>query len=264
MAINPIARPEIPPLENGDRLTREEFHRRYLAMPENVRAELIDGQVYIGAEFPADTQFRDRDVPLLENGDSLSQEEFHRRYLAMPPQMHAELIDGVVYLASPVKLRAHGRPHAAIIGWLMAFESSRRDVELGDNTTILLEGGNEPQPDALLRYIEGRTTVNEEGYVVGAPELVAEVAASSVSFDMNRKLEMYARNGAQEYLVWRTRDAAFDWFVLRDGKYERLEPGDNGVIRSGVFPGLQLNIQALLAGDFAAVMTEQLAANAKA
>ncbi len=38
--------PAIPLLENGDRLTREEFHRRYEAMPENVKAELINGVVF--------------------------------------------------------------------------------------------------------------------------------------------------------------------------------------------------------------------------
>src|SRR5687768_8778656 len=38
---------DIPPLRNGDHLTREEFHRRYEAMGEGVRAELIEGIVYL-------------------------------------------------------------------------------------------------------------------------------------------------------------------------------------------------------------------------
>ena len=36
----------IPPLENGDRLTRAEFERRYDAMPHLKKAELIEGEVY--------------------------------------------------------------------------------------------------------------------------------------------------------------------------------------------------------------------------
>ena len=37
----------IPPLENGDRLTRVEFERRYDAMPHLKKAELIEGEVFI-------------------------------------------------------------------------------------------------------------------------------------------------------------------------------------------------------------------------
>lgn len=37
------------PLESGDRLTREEFHRRYCARPDIKRAELIEGVVYVAA-----------------------------------------------------------------------------------------------------------------------------------------------------------------------------------------------------------------------
>src|SRR5438034_100766 len=38
---------EIPPLQNGDRLTRAEFERRYDAMPDLKKAELVEGVVYI-------------------------------------------------------------------------------------------------------------------------------------------------------------------------------------------------------------------------
>jgi hypothetical protein len=38
--------PKLPPLENGDRLTRPEFERRYQAMPHIKKAELIEGVVY--------------------------------------------------------------------------------------------------------------------------------------------------------------------------------------------------------------------------
>ncbi len=44
----------IPPLENGDRLSRYEFERRYNAMPSLKKAELIEGIVYM----PAALRFR--------------------------------------------------------------------------------------------------------------------------------------------------------------------------------------------------------------
>lgn len=44
-----FANGQIPPLENGDRLTRDEFERRYEAMPHLKKAELIEGVVYMAA-----------------------------------------------------------------------------------------------------------------------------------------------------------------------------------------------------------------------
>jgi Uma2 family endonuclease len=90
---------------------------------------------------------------------------------------------------------------------------------------------NEPQPDALLRIAQGgQSQISEADYVEGAPELIVEVAASSVSIDLHTKLNVYRRNQVQEYLVWRVYDQAIDWFRLREGKYMQLAanaPGDN-------------------------------------
>src|SRR5689334_17143003 len=51
----------IPPLQSGDRLDAAEFERRYDAMPDPTRAELIDGVVYmpppVSDEFHAGPQF---------------------------------------------------------------------------------------------------------------------------------------------------------------------------------------------------------------
>ncbi len=58
-------------------------------------------------------------VPPLENGDRLSRDEFERRYDAMPGLKKAELIEGVVYMPSPVRVDQHGEPHFHMIGWLV-------------------------------------------------------------------------------------------------------------------------------------------------
>jgi hypothetical protein len=39
----------IPALKDGDRLTRAEFVRRYMAMPELKKAELIEGVVHVSS-----------------------------------------------------------------------------------------------------------------------------------------------------------------------------------------------------------------------
>ena len=63
----------------------------------------------------------------------------------------------------------------------------------------------------------------------------------------------YRRNGVKEYLVWRVEEEAFDWFVLNEGRYVRLEP-EGGILTSRVFPGLVLHVNALLRDDMATVM----------
>ena len=194
-------------------------------------------------------------IPPLENGDRLTLSEFERRYGAMPHLKKAELIEGIVYMASPLRIRQHGNPHSSIIGWLMVYQAYTPGVQLGDNCTVRLDADNELQPDALLRIeTEGQSNISEDGYVEGAPELIAEIAASTVSIDLHDKLKVYRRNQVQEYIVWRVDDQELDWFRLVEGKYIQLIANDKGIISSEVFPGLWLDKQALLTGDLAKVL----------
>lgn len=196
-------------------------------------------------------------VPLLESGDRLTRAEFHRRYLARPDIKKAELVEGVVYVASPVRTSVHGQPHARIMGWLVAYEARTPGVFVADNSTVLLDLDNELQPDAFVWRTEpGGPRLDDEGYMAGAPQLVVEVAASSASYDLHDKFRAYRRNGVPEYVVWRVLDRAVSWFRFREGEYVLIEPDADGVIESEAFPGLRLNIPKLLAGDVAGVLAE--------
>jgi len=196
-------------------------------------------------------------VPPLEPGDRLTRAEFERRYEAMPGLKKAELIEGVVYMPSPVRHQLHSLPHSLLVGWLVQYRGGTPGVFPGDNATTRLDLDNEPQPDALL-FIDpargGQARVSEDDYIEGAPELVAEVASSSASYDLGAKLHVYRRNGVREYVVWRVLDEEVDWFVLRHEQYQRQEPDAQGLLRSEVFPGLWLDPAALVRGDVATVL----------
>jgi Uma2 family endonuclease len=195
-------------------------------------------------------------LPPLESGDKLTRTEFEQRYGTMPDVKKAELIEGTVYMASPLRAKAHGKPHAHIMGWLATYEAGTPGIEALDNATVRLDADNEPQPDALLRFEQrGQSRISTDDYVEGAPELIVEIAASSASLDLNEKLKVYRRNQVQEYLVWRVYDAAFDWFYLQEGKYIPLDVNPTGFLCSAIFPGLWLAKDALLAGDLATVLT---------
>ncbi len=193
----------------------------------------------------------------LESGDHLARAEFHRRYLARPDIAKAELIQGVVYVASPVRHNRHGRQHGLVALWLGTYAAATSDVELSLDATLILGDQDEVRPDALLvRRPPAGTAVrlNAEGYLEGAPELIVEVAASSAAIDLHDKRESYERAGVQEYLVWRVEDQALDWFRLSAGRFVRVAPDPQGLIESSTFPGLTLAVDRLLAEDPAGVL----------
>jgi Uma2 family endonuclease len=187
-------------------------------------------------------------IPELEAGDRLDQKTFHQRYLAMPPHVRAELIGGVVYMPSPLKA-THADIHGELMCWLKLYKSATPGVRVLDNATDKLGDESEPQPDASLMLIGGQTRVDDDDYLTGPPELVAEVASSSESIDMHAKKRDYERYGAREYVVFIVRNATVRWFI-RDGEMFKDLPADSdGIFRSPFLPGLWLDSAALLRGD---------------
>lgn len=187
----------------------------------------------------------------LENGDQLAASEFLHRYEAMPQVKKAELIEGVVYMGSPVR-HSHARPDNLVQTWLGVYAAHTPGVDCAANATLRLDADNVVQPDALLRVLPengGRCATDEDGYLRGAPELVVEIAASSASIDLRDKLRVYRRCGVAEYLVWRTVEGQFDWRRLVGDEYQLVTTDAQGRITSTSFPGLVLDVTALLAMD---------------
>lgn len=196
-------------------------------------------------------------IPPLENGDRLTAAEFERRYEAMPHLKRAELIEGRVYVQAAVRFVQHGGPHADLAGWLFTYRVTTPGVESGDNTSIRLDPKNEPQPDVFLRIAPecgGQSRTDGDGFVRRMPELIAEVAASSVSYDLHEKLDLYRRHGAQEYIVWKVLEDEILWYRVQRGRFTRLKANKNGVYKSAVFPGLWLHSAALINGEMTQVL----------
>lgn len=192
------------------------------------------------------------DVPLLENGDHLTRQEFVRRWEAMPNLKRAELIDGVVYMGAALRHRQHGQPHGLMLAWIGGFCFDTPGLEFGDSASVELDDANEPQPDCYLFLppaLGSGATVNAEGYLEGPLDLIAEVAASSASIDLHKKKQLYERHGVREYIVWRTTEDAIDWFVLENGRFISQVPDSAGIIRSRRCPGLWLDVAAMIRGD---------------
>ena len=195
---------------------------------------------------------RQRKPPPLLNGDHLTRAEFQRRYAAQPQIKKAELIEGVVYMSSPVHLDKHSKPHSRIIGWLFNYVAATPGTDFGDNATVHLDRENEVQPNAFLRLHEaagGQSRVGEDDFLEGSPEFIVEVAASSASYDLHEKLRVYRRNGVQEYLVLLAYEQETRWYQLVEEEYILMPPDDDGIIRSRIFPGLHFQPELFWADD---------------
>lgn len=195
--------------------------------------------------------------PPLNPGDRLSRAEFERRYEAHPEIKKAELIEGVVYVPSPIRIQQHSRPHGDLVTWLGVYRAATPGVQGGDNGTVRLDRWNEVQPDVCL-WLDpargGKSRVTPDDYLEGPPELVVEIAASSVAYDLHEKKRVYERTGVPDYVAAQVYEQRVDWFVLCEDGYAALQPDEKGILRSEVFPGLWLNPAAFWSGDLAAML----------
>lgn len=196
-------------------------------------------------------------IPRLENGDHLTRAEFERRYNAMPEDIKADLIEGVVYLSAHNQPREHCKPRRQLLVWLFNYGAFTDNADCVAGVTIRLDSLNEPQPDFAL-YIEpaagGQIRLGTDEVLELAPELIVEVASSQASIELHDKLNAYHRTGVLEYLVWRVTDNQLDWYVRGAAQYVCIKPDKRGVIRSQVFPGLWLNVRALLKDEMKKVL----------
>ncbi len=192
----------------------------------------------------------------LVEGQRLDQPTFHALYEAMPPGTRAELIDGVVYMPSPVG-RAHGIAQVPVIVWLAYYAEKTPGIEVLDNATTILGWKSEPQPDAMLRIVPecGGRTWNKGGYIHGAPELIVEVSRATRYVDLGPKLDVYQQAGVLNYVVHAMDPDEIYWFGQEQGVLVRRPIDGDGLYRSTAFPGLWLDPQALLTENYQRLRT---------
>ena len=189
-------------------------------------------------------------LPPLVAGQRLDRDTFHARYEAMPPNTRAELIGGVVHMPSPMSLD-HGDDNGPIFIWIDYYAESTPGIQSNIGSSLLLDELGEPQADVSLRILPeyGGQVRHEGGYIVGAPELVVEIARSSRRTDLGDKKTDYERAGVREYLIVELDPDRVHWFLRRGDHFETLASGPDGLFRSEVYPGLWLDPVALFAGD---------------
>jgi Uma2 family endonuclease len=186
-------------------------------------------------------------IPPFENGERMDQKTFHALYMQTPDGFKAELIGGIVYMASPVS-GFHNVPNSVTGTWLGVYAAETPGTQACTDSSTILSDESEPQPDQCLRLTEGaggRSRWNEERYLIGPPELAVEISNSTAGIDLHSKLRDYERYGVREYLVVLMRQREVRWFVRRKNRFALLTPDAAGVLKSNAFPGLWLDVNAV-------------------
>jgi len=189
------------------------------------------------------------ETPQLVTGMRMTPEEFLAAWDRLPDVKHAELIDGVVYVSSPVS-KDHNEPHRLVVLLFANYEMNNPDCHFGFEATWTMQGSI-PQPDVFLRRrpAHGGQSRNGLKFYDGAPELAVEVCVTSTSHDFGPKLALYRRAGVREYVTIETLQGKIRWRTLEGGVYVDLEPDADGVYRSREFPGLWFDSAAFWADD---------------
>lgn len=195
-----------------------------------------------------------RDAPPLEPGDKLTRQQFLARWELHPEIKRAELIGGIVFMPPPVSLD-HGDMENDVSAWVGVYKAATPGTAAGHNTTTFLRDDT-LQPDLNLRILPeyGGGSRVEEKYLAGRAEFLAEICRSSASYDLHVKLDLYQAAAIPEYLAILGYEQEIRWHILKDGRYQRLLPGPDGIHRSLVFPGLWLDGTALLARNLKQVL----------
>lgn len=193
----------------------------------------------------------------LVDGDCLNAKEFLRRYLPIRRHFKAELINGLVSVDRGTRADLNDLTSSMIRSWLNSYALQTPGTQMDSDVMVMLGWNNVPQPNIVLRVppeCGGKSRTTSEKILSEAPELMVDFTTSHQTFDLRDRIRAFRESGVPEYLVWRSDERKLEWFCLERGKYALNLPNSNGVLASHFFPGLHLNLSALLNRSSTAVM----------
>ena len=103
------------------------------------------------------------------------------------------------------------------------------------------------KPDIIFIRAERRAICREDS-VHGAPDIVVEVLTPGTRlYDLTEKVALYERFFVPEYWIFDPNLFTIVHLVLADGRYQRVQPDENGLHRSVVIPDLVIDLKVLFA-----------------
>ena len=137
--------------------------------------------------------------------------------------------------------------HQKVLGYLyrLIFDFARR-FDFGDVVfaphAVILSPHDIVEPDLVFVATDRGRISSERNYFEGAPTLVVEVISpSSRKRDRGDKQSLYARSGVGEYWIVDPGRRTFEIHVLQGEEYIPTAPDPDGLLPSGVLPGLRVS-----------------------
>jgi Uma2 family endonuclease len=155
-----------------------------------------------------------------------------------------ELIEGDIIDMTPI-----GSGHAGNTNRLVrafARTAAEGSVLLTVQTPLRLDGYNEPQPDVML--LRPRLDDYKAGHPSAADVLLlVEVSDSSLAYDRDTKLALYARFGVPEVWIVDIRGGAVEAYrTPKDGAYAHRDGLAAGPLSPALVPELAVDVAWLL------------------
>ncbi len=176
--------------------------------------------------------------------DLVSAAEFYR---LVPDGQKADLLDGVIYMASPDSRRPNSLTR--FLTSLISMYNEARDLggEVFVNRfAFRLSKYRAPEPDvAFVR--RGRLHLVQEREMRGGPDVAIEIVSrDSRTRDYGEKKRVYEKAGVTEYWIIDPLKNRVQFFRLKQGRYELVPLDAYRIFRSEVLPGFWLDIEWLL------------------
>jgi len=176
--------------------------------------------------------------------DLVTVEDF---FALVPDGQKADLIDGVIYMASPDSTR--NDQLAGFVRFLVQGYSRVKDLGMvfGSRFAFELSHIRAPEPDVAFVSI-ARLHLVEETRMKGAPDIAVEIVArESRSRDYFEKKNLYESAGVLEYWIIDPLQLRAEFYRLLDGRYHLVPLEQNRIFRSEVLEGFWLDVEWLFA-----------------
>ena len=134
-------------------------------------------------------------------GTSVKGYTFDDFCLLVKDDQKADLIDGVIYMASPENTDANNL-FMWLAGLMDGYVRKRRLGRVfGTRVAFRINEVNSPEPDIAFVRTD-RLHLVHRGFVAGPPDLAVEIVSpDSIDRDYRRKREQYRRAGVSEYWI---------------------------------------------------------------
>ncbi len=159
----------------------------------------------------------------------------------VPDGQKADLIDGVIYMASPDNTDAND-----LFVWLISLihgyvESKQLGQVFGSRVACRLDDGNGPEPDILFIRNEHTDRIHRGG-VEGPPDLAIEIVSpESVERDYEKKRKQYQRASIPEYWIIDEEERTVLLLRLNARRRYREVRARRGMLHSDVLSGFWLD-----------------------